>query len=85
MIAAAWICLISPLVAAFLITLGWNRLSRRGAGYLATLSVAVSFVAAIVSFVGLFQLLGVVFLVVVPLVLLMKRPRAGSGAGAAAH
>src|SRR6478736_2392432 len=53
MIAAAWICLISPLVAAFLITLGWNRLSRRGAGYLATLSVAVSFVAAIVSFVGL--------------------------------
>ncbi|HSS81017.1 MAG TPA: NADH-quinone oxidoreductase subunit L [Gaiellaceae bacterium] len=53
MIAAAWICLISPLVAAFLITLGWNRLSRRGAGYLATLSVAVSFVAAVVAFVGL--------------------------------
>src|SRR6185295_5680079 len=53
MIAAAWICLISPLVAAFLTTLGWNRLSRRGAGYLATLSVAVSFVAAIVSFIGL--------------------------------
>ena len=41
--------------------------------------------ASIVSFVGLFQLLGIVFLVVVPLVLLMKRPRAGSGAGAAAH
>ena len=53
MIVAAWICLISPLAAAFLITLGWNRLSRRGAGYLATLSVAVSFVAAIVSFAGL--------------------------------
>jgi NADH-quinone oxidoreductase subunit L len=53
MIAAAWICLVSPLVAAFLITLGWNRLSRRGAGYLATLSVAVSFVAAIVAFAGL--------------------------------
>jgi NADH-quinone oxidoreductase subunit L len=53
MIVAAWICLISPLAATFLITLGWNRLSRRGAGYLATLSVAVSFVAAIVAFAGL--------------------------------
>ena len=53
MIVAAWICLISPLAAAFLITLAANRLSRRGAGYLATLSVAVSFVAAIVSFAGL--------------------------------
>jgi NADH-quinone oxidoreductase subunit L len=53
MIVAAWICLISPLAAAFLITLAGNRLSRRGAGYLATLSVAVSFVAAIVSFAGL--------------------------------
>ncbi len=40
--------------------------------------------ASIVSFVGLFQLLGVVFLVVVPLVFLMKRPRASSGPGAAA-
>ena len=53
MIAAAWICLLSPLAAALLITLGGNRLSRRGAGYLATLSVAVSFVAAIVAFAGL--------------------------------
>jgi NADH-quinone oxidoreductase subunit L len=53
MIAAAWICLLSPLTATLLITLGWNRLSRRGAGYLATLSVAVSFVAAIVAFAGL--------------------------------
>lgn len=41
--------------------------------------------AAMVSFVGLFQLLGIVFLVVTPLVLLMKRPRASSGAGAGAH
>ncbi|MFL5949811.1 MAG: NADH-quinone oxidoreductase subunit L, partial [Gaiellaceae bacterium] len=53
MIAAAWICLLSPLAAALLITLGGARLSRRGAGYLATLSVALSFVAAIVSFAGL--------------------------------
>jgi NADH-quinone oxidoreductase subunit L len=53
MITAAWICLFAPLAAALLITLAGNRLSRRGAGYLATLSVAVSFVAAIVSFAGL--------------------------------
>ena len=53
MIVAAWICLISPLAAAFLITLAGNRITRRGAGYLATLSAAVSFVAAIVSFAGL--------------------------------
>ena len=53
MITAAWICLFAPLAAALLITLAGNRLSRRGAGYLATFSVAVSFVAAVVSFVGL--------------------------------
>ena len=53
MIVAAWICLLTPLGAALLITLGGSRLSRRGAGYLATLSVAVSFVAAVVSFVAL--------------------------------
>jgi NADH-quinone oxidoreductase subunit L len=52
-IAAAWICLLTPLGAALLITLCGTRLSRRGAGYLATLSVAVSFVAAVVTFVAL--------------------------------
>jgi NADH-quinone oxidoreductase subunit L len=52
-IVAAWICLISPLAAAFAITLSGNRLSRRGAGYLATTSVVVSFVAAVVAFVAL--------------------------------
>jgi len=51
----------------------------------AALSGMVMRQASIVSFVGLFQLLGVVFLIVVPLVLLMKRPRAGSGGAAAAH
>jgi len=30
--------------------------------------------AAMVSFVGLFQTLGIVFLLLIPLVLLMKRP-----------
>jgi DHA2 family multidrug resistance protein len=40
--------------------------------------------AAMVSFVGLFQLLGVVFLLLIPLVLLMKRP-AGAAPPAGAH
>jgi NADH-quinone oxidoreductase subunit L len=52
-IAAAWICLVSPLAAALLITVAGTRISRRGAAYLSTLSVAVSFVAAVVAFAGL--------------------------------
>jgi NADH-quinone oxidoreductase subunit L len=55
MTSAAWVCLLSPLAAALLITLGGTSWSRRAAGYLATLSTAVSFVAATVSF---FALLG---------------------------
>src|SRR5207247_58126 len=39
--------------------------------------------AAMVAFVGIFQLMGIAFVVLVPLVLLMKRPRAR--AGPAAH
>jgi DHA2 family multidrug resistance protein len=39
--------------------------------------------ATMVSFVGIFQLLGVLFLALIPLVLLMKRPRGGSGPVAA--
>ena len=35
--------------------------------------------AAIVAFVGLFQLLGLLFIVLLPLVLIMKRPRGGGG------
>jgi NADH-quinone oxidoreductase subunit L len=51
--AAAWVCLLSPLGAALLITLGGTRWSRRAAGYLATLSTAVSFVAALVAFASI--------------------------------
>jgi NADH-quinone oxidoreductase subunit L len=51
MIPAAWVCLLSPLAAALLITLGGTRWSRRAAGYLATLSTVVSFGAALVAFV----------------------------------
>jgi NADH-quinone oxidoreductase subunit L len=53
MIAGAWICLLSPLVAAVLITLGGTRISRRTAAYLSTLSCFVAFVGALVSFIGL--------------------------------
>ena len=53
MITAAWICLVSPLAAALLITLLGNGISRRGAGYLATLAVLVSFGAACVAFFAL--------------------------------
>jgi NADH-quinone oxidoreductase subunit L len=52
---AAWVCLLSPLAGALLITFAGERLSRRGAGYLATLSTSVAFVAAVV---GLFAMLG---------------------------
>ncbi len=51
--AAGWVCLLAPLAGALLITLAGNRLSRRGAGYLATLSTSVSFVAALVGFVAM--------------------------------
>ena len=40
--------------------------------------------AAMVAFVDLFRLLGIIFLLLLPLVLLMRRPR-GRGAPAAAH
>ena len=48
--AAAWACLLAPLAAVLVIALGGNRLSRRAAGYLATSSTALAFVAAIVAF-----------------------------------
>ena len=50
MIASAWLCLLSPLGAATLITLAGTRITRRVAGYLATLSVLVSFVGALIAF-----------------------------------
>jgi NADH-quinone oxidoreductase subunit L len=50
MIPAAWVCLFSPLAAAALLTVGGMRIPRRAAGFVATLSVAVSFVAAVIAF-----------------------------------
>jgi NADH-quinone oxidoreductase subunit L len=49
-IAAAWVCLVAPLAGALLVTLLGTRISRRVAGYLATLSVFVAFGGAVVSF-----------------------------------
>jgi NADH-quinone oxidoreductase subunit L len=53
MVYGAWICLLSPLAAAGLITLGGERLSRHAAGYLATLACFVAFGGAVASFIGL--------------------------------
>jgi MFS transporter, DHA2 family, multidrug resistance protein len=50
----------------------------------AALFGAVQRQASMVSFVGLFQLLGFLFLALIPLVLLMKRPKRG-GAAVGAH
>jgi NADH-quinone oxidoreductase subunit L len=52
-IVAAWICLVAPLAAALLITVCGTRITRRGAGYLATSSVLASFVAALVALFAL--------------------------------
>src|SRR4051794_40140252 len=53
MTSAAWVTLLSPLAAALAITLAGNRLSRRGAGVLATAATVIAFVAAVVSFVSM--------------------------------
>jgi NADH-quinone oxidoreductase subunit L len=53
MVYGAWICLVSPLAAAGLITAGGGRLSRRAAGYVATLACFVAFGGALASFIGL--------------------------------
>ena len=46
MTAAAWVCLLSPLAGALLITLLGTRISRSAAAVLSTLSVGVAAVAA---------------------------------------
>jgi NADH-quinone oxidoreductase subunit L len=50
---AAWVCLTVPLLATVLITLGGNRLSRRGAGYISTGSTMIAFAASIVALVAM--------------------------------
>jgi NADH-quinone oxidoreductase subunit L len=53
MIWGAWICLLSPLVAAVLLTLAGERVTRRTAGYTATAACFVAFGGALASFIGL--------------------------------
>jgi NADH-quinone oxidoreductase subunit L len=50
---AAWTCLLLPLAATVLITIGGTRLSRTAAGYISTLSTMGAFVAAVVAFADL--------------------------------
>ena len=56
MVIAAWICLLLPLASAVAITLAGPLLSRRGAGYLATMTTFGAFVAAVVDFLKLHDL-----------------------------
>jgi NADH-quinone oxidoreductase subunit L len=53
MAAGAWVCLLAPLAGAVVITLLGGGISRRTAGYLATLSVFVAFGGAVVAFVDM--------------------------------
>ena len=49
--AGAWVCLLAPLAGALAITLAGTRITRRHAGWIATLSVFVAFAGALDSFV----------------------------------
>jgi NADH-quinone oxidoreductase subunit L len=53
MTAAAWVCLFLPLGSAGLITLLGTSITRRTAGWIATLACAGSFAAAVVAFLSL--------------------------------
>jgi NADH-quinone oxidoreductase subunit L len=52
-IAAAWTCLLAPLAAVLVITLGGVRIPRRVTGWIATSSTAIAFVGAVVTLVKL--------------------------------
>ncbi|HEU5009496.1 MAG TPA: NADH-quinone oxidoreductase subunit L, partial [Gaiellaceae bacterium] len=51
--AGGWVCLLTPLAAAVAITLAGGRISRRTAGWIATLAAFVAFGGALVTFFGL--------------------------------
>ena len=53
MTAGAWACLLSPLVGAGAITAAGTRITRRQAGWIATLSVFVAFAGALVTLITL--------------------------------
>ncbi|MGH3134926.1 MAG: NADH-quinone oxidoreductase subunit L [Gaiellaceae bacterium] len=53
MIAGGWICLLAPLAGAFAITLAGQRISRRTAGWISTLTTFIAFGGALIAFFGL--------------------------------
>jgi len=53
MTAGAWVCLLAPLAGALAITLAGQRISRRAAGWISTLTTFVAFVGALDAFVRL--------------------------------
>jgi NADH-quinone oxidoreductase subunit L len=52
-IAGAWTCLFAPLAGCLAITLAGQRISRRTAGWISTLTTFVAFGGALVAFIGL--------------------------------
>jgi NADH-quinone oxidoreductase subunit L len=53
MIAGAWVCLAAPLAGAIAITVAGQRISRRTAGWISTLTTFVAFAGALAAFIGL--------------------------------
>jgi NADH-quinone oxidoreductase subunit L len=53
MIPGAWVCLLSPLAGAVIITAAGGRISRRAAGWISTLTTFLAFGGALVAFFGL--------------------------------
>jgi NADH-quinone oxidoreductase subunit L len=53
MIAGGWICLLAPLAGALAITLAGQRISRRTAGWISTLTTFAAFGGALIAFFGL--------------------------------
>jgi NADH-quinone oxidoreductase subunit L len=51
--AGAWVCLLAPLAGALAITLAGQRISRRAAGWISTLTTFVAFAGALYAFVRL--------------------------------
>ncbi|HEU5264334.1 MAG TPA: NADH-quinone oxidoreductase subunit L [Gaiellaceae bacterium] len=52
-VGGAWICLLSPLAGALAITLAGQRISRRTAGWISTVTTFLAFGGALVAFFGL--------------------------------
>ena len=73
--------LIAQMTAGFMAA-GADSVTAANRAY-AALAGMVQRQAAMVAFVGIFQLLAILFIALVPLVLLMKRPRGGAGPAAA--